>query len=44
MKRLEIPQKLMYKECYVREQILRARKCRRKFIENLLPEKFKKNI
>ena len=41
MKRLQIPQKLVYETFYVHEQILRARNCRRKYIKNLLPEKCK---
>ena len=44
MKRLQIPQKLVYEIFYVHEQILRARNCRREFIKNLLPEKRKENI
>ena len=39
MKRLPIPQKLVYEKFYVHEKILRTRNCRRKFIKNLLPEK-----
>ena len=35
MKRMEIPQKLVY------EKFARTRNCRRKFIKNLLPEKRK---
>ena len=38
MKRLQIPQKLVYKKFYLNEKILRTRNCRRKFIKNLLPE------
>ena len=38
MKRLQIPQKLVYKKFYLYEKILRTRNCRRKFIKNLLPE------
>ena len=44
MKRLKIPQKLVYEKFYVREKILRTRNCRRKFIKNLLPEKRKENV
>ena len=44
MKRLQIPQKLVYEKFYVHEKILRARNCRRKFIKNLLPEKRKENM
>ena len=43
MKRLEIPQKLVYKKFYVHEKILSTRNCRRKFIKNLLPEKPKES-
>ena len=39
MKRLLIPQNFVYEKFYVHEKILRTRNCRRKFIENLLPEK-----
>ena len=41
MKRLQIPQKLVYEKFYVHEQILLAQNCGRKFIKNLLPEKCK---
>ena len=44
MKRLQIPQKLVYEEFYVYEKILRTRNCGRKFIKNLLPEKRKENM
>ena len=44
MKRLQIPQKLVYGKFYVHEKILRARNCRREFIKNLLPEKRKENM
>ena len=44
MKRLQIPQKLMYKKFYVNEKNLRAQNCRRKFIKNVLPEKRKENM
>ena len=44
MKRLEIPQKLVYDKFYVHEKILRTRNCRREFIKNLLPEKRKENM
>ena len=44
MRRLQIPQKLVYKKCYLHEKILRARNCRRKLIKNLLPEKRKENM
>ena len=36
MRRLEIPRYLVYEK--------RTRKCRRKFIKNLLPEKRKENV
>ena len=39
MKRLQIPQKLVYEKFHVHEKILRTRNCRRKFIKNILPEK-----
>ena len=41
MKRLQIPQELVYEKFYVHEKILRARNCRRKFIKILLPENAK---
>ena len=44
MKRLQIPQKLVYEKFYVHEQISRARNCRRKFVKNLLSEKRKENM
>ena len=44
MKRLQIPQKHMYKKFYVHKKILRTRNCRREFIKNLLPEKRKENM
>ena len=44
MKRLLIPQKLVYEKFYVRGQILRTRNCRREFVKNLLPEKRKENM
>ena len=34
----------MYEKLYVHEKILHTRNCRRKFFENLLPEKYKENI
>ena len=40
MKRQQIPQKLAYEKFYLDEKKLRTRYCRRKFIKNLLPEKF----
>ena len=39
MKRLQIPQKLVYKKFYVHGQILRTRNCGREFVKNLFPEK-----
>ena len=44
MKRLQIPQKLVYEEFYVHKKNLRTRNFRRKFIKNLLPEKRKENM
>ena len=44
MKRLQIPQKLIYDKFYVHEKILRARNCSSKFIKNLLTEKRKENM
>ena len=44
MKRLQIPQKPLYKKFYKNEKILRTRNCGRKFIKNLLPEKRKEKI
>ena len=44
MKRLQIPQKLVYEKFYVHEKSLRTPNCRRKFIKNLLPEKRKENM
>ena len=43
MKRLQIPQKLEYEKFSLKEQVLHARSCRRKFIKNLLPKKRKEN-
>ena len=43
MKRLQIPQKLVYEKFYVHEKKLRIRNCRRGFIKNLLPKKRKEN-
>ena len=39
MKRLQIPEKLVYKKIYVHEKILRIRNYRRNFIKKLLLEK-----
>ena len=44
MKRLKIPQKLVYERFYVDEKILRRRNCRLKFIKNMLPEKREENM
>ena len=44
MKRLQIPQKLVYGIFYVHEKILRTRNCRRRFIKDLLPENRKENM
>ena len=43
MRRLQIPQKLVYEKFYLHKKILRTQNCRRKFIKNLRPEKRKKN-
>ena len=39
MKRMQIPQKLVYEKFYVHEEILRTRNCHCKFTKNLLPDK-----
>ena len=44
MKRLQIPQKLVYEKLYIHEKILRTRDCRRKLTKNLLSEKRKENM
>ena len=44
MKRLQIPQKLVFKKIYVHEKNLRKRNCRRKVIKNVLPEERKENM
>ena len=44
MKRMQIPQKLVYIKFYLAEKILHARNCRRKFIKNLLSEKCIENV
>ena len=44
IKRLRIPQKLVYVKFYVHGKILRARNCRHKFVKILLPEKRKENM
>ena len=41
MKRLQMPQKLVYEKFYAHENILRTRNCRHEFIKNLPPEKRK---
>ena len=42
MKRLQFPQKLVYKKFHLHEKNLRTRNCSREFIKNLLPENAKK--
>ena len=44
MKRLQIPQKLVYEIIYVHKKVLRTWNLRRGFIKNLFPEKSKKNM
>ena len=44
MKRLQLPQKLVYEKLYVLEKNLRTRNCRREFIKTLLPDKRKENM
>ena len=44
MKRLQIPQKLVYEKIYLHEKKLRIRNSRRNFIKKLLPEKRKENV
>ena len=44
MKRLRIPQKLLYEQFYVHEKVLATRNCRRKFFKSFLPEKRKENM
>ena len=44
MKRLQIPQKLVYEKFYVHEKILRTQNYRCKFIKNLLLEKRKEKM
>ena len=44
MKRLQIPQKLVYRKFGVHKKNLRTQNCRSKFIKNLLPEKRKENM
>ena len=44
MKRLQIPQKLVYEKFYVHEKILRTENCLRRFVKNLLPKKRKENM
>ena len=42
MKRLQIPQKLVYVKFYLHEKILRTQNCRRRLIKNLLLKNAKK--
>ena len=44
MKRLQLPQKLVYEQFYIHKKILRTQDCRHKFIKNLLPEKPEENM
>ena len=44
MKRLQIPQNLIYEKFYEHKKNLRTQNWRRKFIKNLLPEKRKENL
>ena len=44
MKKLEIPQKLVYEKFYVNEKILGTQNGRHKFIRSLLLEKRKENM
>ena len=44
MKRLQIPQKLVYEKFYEHDKILSTRNSRRILIKNLLPEKSKENM
>ena len=44
MKRLQIPQKLVYEKFYVHEKILHTQNCRHEFIKKLLLEKRKENM
>ena len=44
MKRLQLPQKIVYEKLYVLEKNVRTRKCRREFIKTLLPDKRKENM
>ena len=44
MKRLQMPQKLVYEKFYVHGQTLLTRNCRREFLKNLLPEKRKEKM
>ena len=34
----------MYEKFYIHEKFLRTRNCRRRFIKNLLPEKYNENM
>ena len=44
MKRLQIPQNLVYEKFYLHEKILHTQNYSRKFIKNLLPEKSEENM
>ena len=44
MKRLQFPQKLVYKKFYIHEKIIRTQNCRRNFIKSLPLEKRKGNM
>ena len=44
MKRLQIPQKLLHEKVYVHEKFLQTGNCRRKFINNVIPEKRKESM
>ena len=44
MKRLQVPQKLVYGKFYIHEKNLLMQTCRRIFIKNLHPEKRKENM
>ena len=44
MKRLQIPQKVVYENFYIHEKVLRTGNWRRRFIKNLFPEKHKENM
>ena len=44
MKRLQIPQKLMYEQVYIHKKILVTRNGHRKFVKDLFPEKRQENM